>query len=147
MFRRLMVATATVTLSACALTPDYERPELDVPADYVETDPAGESIANMGWWDLFQDEQLELLVKTALEENKDRAVALSRILAARENVTFVRANQFPFFDLSGSLGRGQRSRELFPGADTDNRYSVFGDAAFQVDLWGQLYSFGSSEPL
>jgi multidrug efflux system outer membrane protein len=133
-----MVATATVTLSACALTPDYERPELDVPADYVETDPAGESIANMGWWDLFQDEQLELLVKTALEENKDRAVALSRILAARENVTFVRANQFPFFDLSGSLGRGQRSRELFPGADTDNRYSVFGDAAFQVDLWGQL---------
>ncbi len=138
MFRRLMVATATVTLSACALTPDYERPELDVPADYVETDPAGESIANMGWWDLFQDEQLELLVKTALEENKDRAVALSRILAARENVTFVRANQFPFFDLSGSLGRGQRSRELFPGADTDNRYSVFGDAAFQVDLWGQL---------
>ena len=138
MFRRLMVATATVTLSACALTPDYERPELDVPADYVETDPAGESIANMGRWDLFQDEQLELLVKTALEENKDRAVALSRILAARENVTFVRANQFPFFDLSGSLGRGQRSRELFPGADTDNRYSVFGDAAFQVDLWGQL---------
>jgi len=138
MFRKLGIIAAAVTLSACALTPDYERPELDVPADYVEPDPAGESIANMGWWDLFQDEQLELLIETALEENKDRAVALSRILAARENVTFVRANQFPFFDLSGSLGRGRASRELFPGTDTDNRYSVFGDAAFQVDLWGQL---------
>lgn len=138
MFRKLGVATAAVMLSACALTPDYERPELDVPADYVEADPAGESIANMGWWDLFQDEQLELLIKTALEENKDRAVALSRILAARENVTFVRANQFPFFDLSGLLGRGRQSREVFPGADTDNRYSVFGDASFQVDLWGEL---------
>ena len=138
MLRKLVVIASAVSLSACALTPDYERPELDVPTDYVETDPAGDSIANMGWWDLFQDEQLELLIKTALEENKDRGVALSRILAARENVTFVRANQFPFLDLSGSLGRGRASRELFPGADTDNRYSVFGDAAFQVDLWGQL---------
>jgi hypothetical protein len=38
MFRKLGVATAAVMLSACALTPDYERPELDVPADYVEAD-------------------------------------------------------------------------------------------------------------
>ncbi len=138
MFRATLLAIVLGLTSACTLTPDYEPPELDVPDDYVEPDPAGETIANLKWWELFRDEQLQSLVRTALEENKDRGVALSRILEARENVTFVRANQFPFVDFSGFFGRGRQSRELVPGADTDNRYSVFGDASFQVDLWGEL---------
>ncbi|KPK59388.1 MAG: hypothetical protein AMJ59_10960 [Gammaproteobacteria bacterium SG8_31] len=135
---RSLALLAAVALSACTLTPDYERPELDVPEDYLSTDPAGESIANLEWWQLFKDPQLQILIRSALEENKDLGVALARIEAARQTVTAVRANQFPFLDISGFAGRGRQSRELVPGAKSDDRFSVFGDLSFQLDLWGEL---------
>jgi multidrug efflux system outer membrane protein len=114
-------------VGGCTLTPDYERPELDVPQDFVQSDPGGESLANVEWWHLFQDEQLQQLINTALEENKDLGVALTRIESARQAVTVVRANQFPFISISGFAGRGRESRD-----------SVAGDLSFQLDLWGEL---------
>ncbi len=135
---RSLALLAAVALSACTLTPDYQRPELDVPEDYLSPDPAGESIANLEWWQLFKDPQLQILIRSALEENKDLGVALARIEAARQAVTAVRANQFPFLDISGFAGRGRQSRELVPGAKSDDRFSVFGDLSFQLDLWGEL---------
>jgi multidrug efflux system outer membrane protein len=136
--RRFAVVAGFAVLSGCTLTPDYERPELDVPPDFVQSDPAGESIANAEWWDLFQDEQLQQLIGTALEENKDLGVALTRIESARQAVTVVRANQFPFIDVTGFAGRGRESRELLPGVRSDNLFSVAGDLSFQLDLWGEL---------
>jgi multidrug efflux system outer membrane protein len=122
---------------SCTLTPDYERPELDVPEKYLAPSPAGETIANLDWWELFKDDQLELLIRTALDENKDLGIALSRIEESRLTVTAVRANQFPFLNLGGFFGREKQSRELFPGADADDRFRVAGDLTYQVDLWGQ----------
>lgn len=133
----LLTAALVPLLVSCALTPDYERPELEVPQEYVEPRPSGESIANLEWWDLFHDEQLQLLIRTALEENKDLAVALSRIEESRLTVTSVRANQFPFLNLGGFFGREKQSRELFPTADANDRFLVGGDLTYQVDLWGQ----------
>jgi len=124
-------------VASCTLTPDYERPELEVPEEYIEQAPSGETVANLDWWELFQDQQLQLLIRTALEENKDLGIALSRIQEARLTVTAVRANQFPFLSLGGFFGREKQSRELFPGADADDRFRVTGDLTYQVDMWGQ----------
>jgi multidrug efflux system outer membrane protein len=137
--RRLLFAALCVPLfTACALTPDYERPELEVPEDYRETAPAGETVANVEWWDLFQDDQLDLLIRTALEENKDLGIALSRIQEARLTVIAVRANQFPFLNVEASGGRGRESRELVPGARSDDQFLLAGDLTYQVDLWGEF---------
>ena len=138
MFRLPVLLILAPLVVSCTLTPDYERPPLDVPEEYTApAPPAGESIANLDWWELFQDDQLELLIRTALEENKDLAIALSRIEESRLTVTAVRANQFPFLNLGGFFGREKQSRELFPGADADDRFRVTGDLTYQVDLWGQ----------
>ncbi|MGB5592157.1 MAG: transporter, partial [Gammaproteobacteria bacterium] len=131
-----LVALSLVT--GCTLGPDYSRPDLDVPGTYVESAPSGESLANMSWWVLFRDEQLQSLIRTALEENKDLGIALSRIFEAQANLGFVRADQFPFVDGSGRAGRGRQSREIFPGADTNNNFLLGADLAFEVDLWGRL---------
>lgn len=125
-------------LGACTLTPDYERPELDIPDEYGQEAPSGESIANLDWWDLFQDEQLDLLIRTALEENKDLGIALSRVEEARLTVISVRANQFPFLDITAFGGRDRQSRELVPGARSDDRFLLAGDLSYQVDLWGEF---------
>ena len=137
MSRYLLLVALLPLVVSCTLTPDYERPELEVPDGYLEAAPGGESVANLDWWKLFQDEQLQLLIRTALEENKDLGIALSRIQEARLTVTAVRANQFPFLDLGGFFGREKQSREIFPGADSNDRFRVAGDLTYQVDLWGQ----------
>ena len=137
MSRCLLILLLVPLVVSCMLTPDYERPELEVPEEYVEPRPSGESVANLDWWELFQDEQLQLLIRTALDENKDLGIALSRIEESRLTVTAVRANQFPFLNLGGFFGREKQSRELFPGADADDRFRVTGDLTYQVDLWGQ----------
>ena len=137
MSRCLLILLLVPLVVSCTLTPDYERPELEVPEEYVEPRPSGESVANLDWWQLFQDEQLQLLIRTALQENKDLGIALSRIEESRLTVTAVRANQFPFLNLGGFFGREKQSRELFPGADADDRFRVTGDLTYQVDLWGQ----------
>ena len=138
MRRLLLPLVLAPTLVSCALTPDYERPELDMPQEYVEPIPNGDSIANLDWWDLFRDDQLDALIRVALAENKDLAIALSRIEEARLTVIAVRANQFPFLDVSAGAGRGRESRELLPGAESDDRFLLAGGLTYQVDLWGEF---------
>jgi len=139
MTRRIVVGAAALCLLAgCALGPDYERPPLDVATEYREPAVSGESIANLPWWELFGDAALQDLIETALAENKDLRIALSRINEARARLGFVRADQFPFVNASGAAANGRPSRELFPGAKSQEDFAVAADLAFEVDLWGRL---------
>ena len=70
MFRMLVLVALAPLLVSCTLTPDYERPELDVPPAFISDPDTGGSIANLDWWELFQDAQLQYLIRVALEENK-----------------------------------------------------------------------------
>ena len=137
MLRLSLACLFTLGLSSCALTPDYVRPTVDVPETYRSGQQAGESIANLKWWEIFQDEKLEQLIRIALEENKDLGIALSRIAESRLTVQAVRADQFPFLNLGGSFGRNRQSRDLVPGARANDLFSVTGNLSFQIDLWGQ----------
>ena len=124
--------------AGCTLGPDYERPELDVPIEYREPKISGESIANLAWWELFQDKQLQLLIETSLEENKDLGIAFSRIEEAYAAVTIVRSDQFPTLDAVANVGRGKQSEEIFPNAETDDNYFGGLDLFFEIDFWGKL---------
>jgi multidrug efflux system outer membrane protein len=124
-----------LALTACKLTPDYERPLLDLPATWEEQPAGGESIANLDWWELYEDPQLDFLLRTALAENKDRGVALARIVEAGAQVTVVRADQFPFVDVFGSAGRGRQSQILVPGAPTQDQFAISAALSFELDLW------------
>lgn len=138
MRRHSYLVAMFLLLSGCTLTPDYERPALDVPATYGQPADAGASIANLEWWNLFQDVQLQKLIRTALAENRDLRVSLQRIREARAFLTFTRADQYPFIDSSGSVSRDRPSKILFPGSDTRNNYALSADLSFEVDLWGKL---------
>jgi multidrug efflux system outer membrane protein len=121
--------------SGCKLTPDYERPELDAPESWIRSSDSRESIANLKWWEVYEDEALLKLIERALEENRNLAVALARMEEARYLVTFTRAEQFPFLDVFGSAGRGRQSQEVVPNAKTENTFQVGANLSFEVDLW------------
>jgi multidrug efflux system outer membrane protein len=124
-------------LSGCALTPDYERPETQLPETWeqVQDQDSRESIANLKWWDIYQDDTMTNLIEIALEQNQNLAVALARMQESAYLVTFTRANQFPFLDIFGSAGRGRQSREINPGANTDNNFAIGASLSFEIDLW------------
>ncbi len=122
----------------CALTPDYERPELELPEEFVQPAEPGESIANLEWFEVLEDPILHQHIETALAENQDLSVAAARISEARELLRVVRADQFPFIDVFGGAARGRDSEILVPGAPTGDVFSISGELTFEVDLWRKL---------
>jgi len=133
---RLVIGLLVSLLSACAMGPDYERPEVLVPATFEATPVPGPSIANLAWWELFQDDDLTALIETALRNNKELAIALARIEEARAALGFVRADQFPNVNGTAGAGRGNTVTAI-PGA-VGNNFVLAADLGFEVDLWGKL---------
>jgi len=135
MKRWLVCAGLAWVFWGCALTPDYQRPDLGLPDAWVEPADAGSSIANLEWWEIYQDEKLRELIESALDYNQDLAVALARIDESENGLIQVRADQFPFLDVFGTANRGRGSQLVMPGAPTINNFGIGGMLSFEVDLW------------
>ena len=129
------VLASLALVAGCALTPDYERPELDLPGKFIGAPETQESIANLKWWELYRDATLIELIEQALDKNQDLALAMARMQEFGSLVTFTRADQFPFLNLFGGAGRGRPSRKIVPGADTDSNFSIGANLSFEIDLW------------
>jgi len=70
----------------CMLGPNFEPPKPPTPQEYREPHPAGESIVNVPWWEVYQDKQLINLINTALENNKDLLLVLSLLNLRHEEI-------------------------------------------------------------
>lgn len=138
---RLVLLAFGAGLAGCALGPDYQRPEIEVPSAWVQGVDEGESLANLPWWDLFQDPQLQTLVRIALEQNQDLGIAAARIDEFRSLLGITRAAQFPTLDLSAAGGRTRPSENVFggtAGGGTVDNYRLSADVFFELDLFGRL---------
>lgn len=101
------------------------------------------SIGDLKWFEVFQDEQLQRLVRTAFVQNYDLRVAVARINAARANVGLVRSNQFPQFEVGADLTTTRTSANS--GATVSQlsgRKQSFGEVflgllTFELDLFGR----------
>jgi len=74
----ILVALLAILLTSCAVGPDYSRPDLSAPDSFrMAQEREGGSMANLDWWELLRDEELQKLIRIALEENKDLRRAVS----------------------------------------------------------------------
>src|SRR3989449_3350715 len=78
LMRRLALAVLSALLISCAMGPDYTRPGVSTPESFRMAGKEGESIANLPWWKLLRDEELQKLVRIARDENR-RAVVLQLV--------------------------------------------------------------------
>jgi multidrug efflux system outer membrane protein len=137
-------------LCGCTVGPNYQRPKLATPAQFRAPEPLpaqqAASIADSKWFEIFKDEQLQALIRTALVQNYDLRDAAARVEAARANLGITRSNQFPQFGASGGVDINRLSRqgaEPIPAALLASQNRNFGSASlnllsFEVDLWGKL---------
>jgi multidrug efflux system outer membrane protein len=143
------IAAATV-LIGCTVGPNYTRPAIQTPQTFrspaPQLAPESASFADLKWWDVFKDEKLQELVRTALEENYDLQDAVTRVEAARANLGITRSQQFPNLDASGNLTTTRFSRDgslPLPAAFVPFQNRTFGQAtlellSFELDIWGRL---------
>src|ERR1700722_16652883 len=102
-------------LCGCTVGPNYQRPKLPLPAQFHAPEPLPEqqaySLADLKWFELFHDEQLQALIRTALVQNYDLRDAVTRVEAAQANLGITRSNQFPQFSASGGVELNRFSRD------------------------------------
>ncbi len=139
--RRALVALACLT-GGCAVGPDYHRPDLDVP-DAIRGaggDRAAASVADSGWWDLYDDPKLRELLAAALRKNPDINAAIARIDEARASLRQATLPLVPTIDVAGSLSRSKSSLDaLLPGAPRiSNVEQVAVTSSYELDFWGKL---------
>lgn len=122
----------------CTVGPDYEAPVIESPAEFQQRIESGESLANVYWFDLFEDEQLRNLINIALVESKDLAIATARVEETRARLGIVRADQFPQVGVAAGATRGNSAEQFFPGAGVQNNFALSAEVAFELDLFGRL---------
>src|SRR5262245_15577414 len=120
---------AAVLLSGCMVGPDYQRPPVATPDVFRASPtptPDAKSIADLKWFEVFSDEQLQELIRTALAQNYDLRDAVARVDAARANLGITQADQYPNFGFGGGFTAVELSREGAFSVARGNRQRNFG---------------------
>lgn len=141
-----------ILLSGCSLAPKYARPEAPVPADwprgpaYRETGsaPAAKAAPDLGWREFFTDRNLQEVIGTALNNNRDLRLAALNVERARGLYGIRRAEFLPIVKAVGSGRKERLPASSFGGATQSivvERYDVnLGVTSWEIDFFGRIRS-------
>src|ERR1017187_363778 len=95
-------------VAGCAVGPNYKRPPVNAPEKFRgETETSTNSFANLPWWQVFHDDTLQNLIRTALTNNYDLRIAVTRVEQARAMAAQARAGFFPQINYAAIAARGK----------------------------------------
>jgi multidrug efflux system outer membrane protein len=118
--------------------PNYHRPVVQTPMTFRGPDESQQaeaqaiSFADLPWWQVFNDPELQKLIRTALKQNYDLQLAVERVAAARAQVGIVRSNEFPMVSVNPEFSGGKTDQGI-----KSNIFTLAADVVFQVDLFGR----------
>src|SRR6266849_1498005 len=131
-------------LSGCAIGPDYKRPAVARPETFRgQATAEAASLADVPWWEAFQDPILKGLIQDALGSNYDVRIAAARVQEARANLGVARSDYFPSLD----YGVGASRARMLPGvlggvgpraSEASNFYSATMSMSWELDIWGRI---------
>jgi multidrug efflux system outer membrane protein len=90
------------------------------------------SFADLPWWQVFQDPQLQELIRTGLKQNYDLQLAVERVTAARAQLGITHAAPLPQLSADPSFSGGKTDQGI-----KSNIFSLTGDVVFQLDFFGR----------
>jgi multidrug efflux system outer membrane protein len=148
----LLVGLA-IFLGGCSLAPKYTRHEAPVPDQwpkgtaYTETQSATGApavpVPELKWEDFFADKQLQKIIETALNNNRDLRLAALNVERARALYGIQRAELFPTINGEGSWSKQRIPADVmgFPKNLTIERYDVsLGISSWEIDFFGRIRS-------
>jgi outer membrane protein, multidrug efflux system len=151
----LVFCGALLWMNACSVGPNYKRPTANVPSAYrgalapeaaasestrTPASPGGAGSVSLGeekWWEVFEDPELQGLIRTALKNNYDVRIAATRVLEAQAQLGITRADQLPSLSAGGNV-TSVRNPKVGPiPAYEITQGQVSGSASWNVDFWGR----------
>jgi len=146
--RHLLLLVPLAILAGCAVGPDYRRPQVDTPPAHRDLPgesgtggAPGDTLGELGWWQLFQDPVLRELVREALQNNHDLRLAAERVLEAQARYGISRSQSFPALDGAGEYQAGRLSAEgntPATGQHTQDSFYLGLGTFFELDFWGRV---------
>jgi multidrug efflux system outer membrane protein len=145
-----MVVLIALFSTACTVGPNYHRPAIQTPENFRAPEPLpppkAESLADLKWFEVFKDDKLQDLIRTALQQNYDLRTAVANVEAARANLGITRSNQYPNVSASGNVQFTRLSRDgtfALPASFVQSQNRNWGEASlnllsFELDIWGRL---------
>jgi outer membrane protein, multidrug efflux system len=149
MKKRLICGTVILSLLAgCTVGPKYRKPIVQPPSTFrgagdAAATPDPNSLANLKWFEVFKDQQLQELIRTALVNNYDLGQAMERVQTARANLGITRSEQFPNVTASAEATTLRNSNSgqfaLPSGANRDRTFGtvLLNLLSFEIDIWGR----------
>lgn len=126
----------------------YQPPGVNTPDNFRGTEPIASadqrSIGDLKWFEVFKDQELQKLIRTAMIQNYDLRTAGARINAARANLGLARSDQFPQFEVGADLTSTRTSRNgQLTSSGQGGQRRTFGSVllsllTFELDVWGRL---------
>jgi multidrug efflux system outer membrane protein len=139
---RVSILSPFLLLAGCLVGPDYRQPAANPPASFrAASTSQQESIADLPWWEIFRDETLKELVKSALANNNDLAAAAARVERARQIAAQARSEYFPQLNYLSILSYGHNQFLSSPSSNMPGAQGFFlgvASAAWEADLWGRV---------
>jgi len=141
---------AVVVLTGCTMGPNYKRPVLETPGTYrtAATDSRDlaqtNSLADLRWWQVVNDLQLQAYITEALTNSWDIKIAAARVLQAEALARVTRSQFYPTVSVGGEWNSVRVSENgttpLPAGLDPEQEFSsVYGTmASYELDLWGRV---------
>lgn len=136
----VLVIGFSLGLLSCSIGPEYQRPTTEMEDRFRMAGASADlpSLANVSWWELLRDEQLQQLIRTALVENKNLQQAVATVEEFRARALIARSDYFPGVTVAASAPAGRKANFLFPGFASPFNYYLVGNLAWEVDLWGRV---------
>ena len=127
-------------LVGCSFAPAHVRPPQPIPQIYVASASGSPSIAKIGWYDFFREEQLRALIAAALENNRDVRIASGRVAEARAAWRIQGSALYLQLDAvaTGTRGRTPADLSVTGRAVTGNQIYAQLSAGWEIDFWGRL---------
>ena len=143
-YRLPTLLVLSLALSACTLGPDYQRPQLQTPAQFKQIAgwsqaKPGDALARGSWWQLYRDAELNALVERLNVSNQNLAASEAQYRQARALVRGARAAFYPSLSSSAAATRSsQGSTDSAASSGVDKNYDLSLNAAWELDIWGKL---------
>src|SRR5215831_8770588 len=137
MKRVICLGISLLFIPGCTVGPKYHSPHVALPESFrndisAQARTSSESLGGEKWWDVYQDHELQRLIRQALTQNYDVRIAANRILQAQQQAAIVRSNAYP----TVSAGPGYLTQELVGFGF--NQFQLEGFFSWDVDFWGKV---------
>lgn len=130
-----VIAIGAINLSGCKFGPNFTKPEPITNAHYMFDTLQTDSVVNVSWWEMFNDDVLDTLIQTALDSNKDVLIAASRIEEYRATLGYKKSETWPAFGYQGNGSYGNFSSFYLPEANGNGSGGL--NMNWEIDFWGK----------